>query len=153
MEDIRLPEFEYIDLNDIDPTPELLPEGVYTLMVVKANARSGVSQKTGNPYSCISFTFAVTDHEQYSGRRIFETVFLHPNGLKALRRLMDATGVAQQPGQPLSEWIRELAAERATFKAHVRQIEERDGDVVRTDPETGRPATRNAISWFRLMPA
>lgn len=145
--------FDYVDLNEIDPNPDLLPEGMYELRVVRAELRSGVSQRTGDPYQAISLSLAVVNHDQYTGRRVFETLFPNANGLKALRRLMDATGIQQQPGEPVVEWLQRLVTEQAQFKALVREIEERDPITKQPRMEGDRVVKRNAISWFKVMPA
>lgn len=144
--------FEVVDLNEIDPSPDLLPEAMYNLRVIRAELRSGISQRTGEPYQAISLTLAVVDHDQYAGRRIFETIFPNVNSLKALRRLMDATGVQQQPGEPITDWLQRLVTEQAQFRGLVRELEERDPVTKAPKMDGDRVIKRNAINWFRVMP-
>lgn len=147
-------DFEYVDLREVDPSPEKLPDNVYEVQVVKAELQSGVSKSTGKPYQRVQFTLAVQNDPQFAGRRLFESLFPNDYGLKALRRIMDATGIEQKPGQPLTEWLNELRLSQASFKVHVRL--EDDIDYATKEPRigvNGEPAKRNTVNWFRVMPA
>ena len=140
--------FDYVFLGDVDPNFTPVPDGAYNLRVVKSGLaeityRRG--KKAGQVGQAIKMTFAVTDDPDYSGRRIFETLFPGDFALRSLRRLMDATGVQQQPDEALAEWLPRLAVEAATFRV---PVSSKDG----TDA-SGNPTKNNVIAWNSVSPA
>lgn len=147
--------FEYADLNAIDPSQQTLPTDMYTLKILKAEMINGTNKATGAPYSCVSFTFGVTDHPDYSGRRLWERVFPGNFGLKTMRRIMDATGVTQVPGTPITEWLQALCVEQPCIKVQVKQ--EQDLDWKTKEPRSldfeGKPALKNSLNLFQILPA
>lgn len=147
-------DFDYVDLNLIDPEPEKLPAGMYTVQLAKAELQSGVSQRTGKPFQRITIQLVVQDDERFAGRRLFESLFAGEYGIKALRRIMDATGIQQQPGEPVAEWLKRVALERPSFKVMVRLEDDKDyatGEVrIGAD---GQPAKRNSVNWYQVVPA
>lgn len=147
--------FDYTDLNQIDPSQQSLPTDMYTLKILKAELTSGNSKSSGKPYQCVSMTMSVTDHPDCSGRRLWERFFPGDFGLKSMRRIMDATGIVQVPGTPITEWLKELSVTQPTFKVQVQQVEDRDyktGDP-RSYDFKGDVAKVNKISWFNVIPA
>lgn len=129
--------FDYLDLNEIDPTTRPLPEAVYTLQILDAKQQSGVGKASGKPYTCIVMSLAVVNHPEYSGRRLWERFFPNDFHKKALRRLMDATGVEQTPGEPIISWLERLTMEKPEFNA-----------LVKTKDEDN-----NVINWYNVSPA
>ena len=147
-------DFDYVDLNVIDPEPEKLPAGMYTVRLLKAELNSGVSKRTGKPFQRISIQLAVQDDERFAGRRLFESLFAGEYGVKALRRIMDATGVQQQPGEPIAEWLNRLSMEQPVFKVMVRLEDDKDfatGEVRLGQDD--QPAKRNTVNWYQVVPA
>lgn len=145
--------FDHVDLKSVDPNFTPVPLGEYALQVVKGeikeyvhkkdNARSGT--KAGDIGTYISFSFAITDDENFSGRRIFTTLFPSEMALKNLRRLMDATGVAQGDGEAVTDWIGRLPKANAVFRATVETVDDKD--------QNGATTPKNAISWKTVAPA
>jgi len=148
--------FDYVNLAEIDPNQELLPANMYTLKILKAELKSGVSKATNEPYTNASFTFAVQDDPTYSGRRLWESFWPNSFGLKALRRIMDATGIQQAPGQPLEEWLKDLSIQQPTFKVPVKNEEDIDYKTKKPrsfGPDGVTPARKNSLNVFNIVPA
>jgi hypothetical protein len=145
--------FDYVSLAEIDPSQQPLPTDVYELKIVKAAIERGVSKTTNKPYECVSFGFAVTNSEKYSGRRVWERFFGGEFGLKAMRRIMDATGVPQVG--TLEDWLKELATIQPTFKVTISEIDEVDRltKQVVINPVTGKPQKTNKVNWYNVVPA
>lgn len=144
--------FDHVDLKNVDPNFTPVPMGEYTLQVVKAERKEFVYKKAnpvsgtkpGDTGNYISMSFAITDDDNFSGRRIFSTLFSGEGTFRNLRRLMDATGVIQEDGEGLIEWVERLGAANAVFKATVEVIQEKDA--------TGELVPKNAVSWKTLAP-
>lgn len=146
--------FDYVDLNEVDPRLERLPEDTYTLQILSAELQSGESRTTGKPWQCVAMRFAVTGEGKFVGRRLVERFFTNDYSLKALRRIMDATGIRQEPGQPLSEWLKELTIQQPQIKVQIRL--EDDRDYITKEPRLdykGEVAKRNVIVWSNVFPA
>ena len=116
-------EFEYFNLHDVDPTFKPVDAGVYTLQCAKMTAQKKTpasGKMAGQETLMINGTFIVTGDPTYSGRRFFNTFWIHnPYDQKALRKLMDRTGVAQNPGESLIDWLAKMTQIQPTFKAKV----------------------------------
>jgi len=129
-------DFDYVDLNEVDPNQTKIPENAYTLKVLNAELINGISKKSGEPYKRVDFTFAIVDDETFSGRRLWDSLFQNESSLKRLRRLMDATGVQQTPGTTLSEWLKELTLYQPSFKAEVTlRVDPRQTVAAGVEPE------------------
>jgi hypothetical protein len=150
--------FDYVNLQDVDPSFQTLPTAVRTLQVAKAEIAPFTYKngpKAGTEGQRLAFTFVVTDDAEYSGRRIFESLFPGTFTFKGLRRLMDATGIVQTEGTPLAEWLAELQSESPKFKIQV--IQEDDIDRKTGAPKSldikGNPTKRNVLNWREVQPA
>ena len=145
--------WQYVDLNEIDPNVQPLPEGVYTLKVLRAEHKEGIGKTSGKAYEQVKFALAVTDHEDYSGRRLWEAFFPGNYGAKAMRRIADATGIMQEPGTTLIDWLVVLSEKQPTFKVPISQVEDLDKDgKARSFDVKGNPAKVNKINWFAVQP-
>ena len=145
--------FDYVNLNEVDPNFKPIPQDVYTLQVLDAKKGGGaltkdvigkggeITRHAGDPYEYVNFSFAVTDHSEYSGRRIWDTLFFGGKELRFMRKLADNTGV-QQTGS-FNEWLQALKEAKPTFKTLV---------LVKPDR---RDATVdvNRVSWKDIVPA
>lgn len=118
-------DFEYLNLADVNPEIQPIPEGEYTFRIISAE-RNTFTYKTDNPKkgisagdasSYIKFGLAIVDDAEWAGRRVYQTLFPDNNTPRYLRLIMDATGVAQDAGTTLDEWLASLVTERATFTA------------------------------------
>lgn len=150
--------FDHVDLTSIDPSFQAVDQKVYTLQVSKAEHRTYENDKGSGEF--VSLTFTIVDDEQYSGRKIFETLFPNKFSLIALRKLMDATGIAQESGEGLIDWLGRLAAEKPLVKYLVEKVPDvyRDGTpnpkTAKLD-ENGNPVAvpKNQINWREVQPA
>lgn len=149
---------DYQDLNEIDPNYSTLPQDVYTLKVLNAEIKPIKYQrgaKAGTEGEVIKFQFAVTQHPTLSGRQIYVSFFPSEFVFKGLRRIMDATGVRQSPGSPLSEWLTALKEAGSTFKGLV--IEKPDVDFktgeARALDNKGNPVNKNELNLKEISPA
>ena len=153
MEQEMVNTFDYVNLNEIDPAQQLIPEGVYTLKLLKIELKEGVSKKDGNPYQRVDVAFAVQDDDNFSGRRVWVSLFEGESTLKQLRKLMDATGVAQTPGSPLTEWFQELSTIQPTVKGEIkhRLDIDKNGNALTTDFK-GNPTTLAKLNMWSIIP-
>lgn len=122
--------FEYLDLNTVDPTNSV-PQAVYTLKVGGAEMlphTNGANSKTpGKETTKIVLKFTITDGE-LAGRRLSQTIWESSFGAVQLRKLADAVGVAQEPGEALASWLNRLVDIAPDFKALVKK-DDRGNDV------------------------
>jgi hypothetical protein len=150
--------FDYVHLGDIDLSYKPIPAAVYTLQVVKGETKEfqyKKGERAGTSGSMLKFQFAVTDHAEYSGRRLFAAFFPNDFDLRNLRRLQDATGVVQEQGEPLTEWAVRLAEIKPTFKIPVLLTNAKDFSQKGKDrlDETGNPIPENTLNWKEVSPA
>lgn len=150
--------FDYVDLNQIDPSVKPVDQGVYTLKILKAEKKTS---KAGDK-EFIKFDLAITNDQNFSGRRLWPTLFPSDFTFKTLRKLMDVTGVAQDPGTDLGDWLKTLSEVQPEFKTLIRTYEDRKfvkgdkgiptGEVRNFKPDS-TPEVVNAINWMEIHPA
>jgi hypothetical protein len=154
--------FEYVNLADIDPSQKNIPDGMYTLQIVKASFVRKEATSDKPAYAVVKLQFAVVDHPELSGRRIFGDFYMNDFNLKNLRRIMDATGVRQEPGQPLSAWVELLGQVQPTFKVPIGEKDsmeylgkDANGKAIRAPKlkDDGTPEKENAINYYKVTPA
>lgn len=119
----NITDFDYINLNEVDPGSAKMPDGDYTFEVSSAELKSYTRKKDNTEAKYTNFQFTIVDDANYSGRRLYHAVFPDTNpekpyAAKQLRRLMDATGV-QQTGL-FEDWLKDLQGAR--FSAQVKTI-------------------------------
>jgi hypothetical protein len=140
--------FEYVNLNDVDPSFQPLDAEVYDLRITKAELKPYKDRKTDEEKKRIAFTFVVTDHPKFSGRKLWESFFPNNFAFGTLRRIMDATGITQTGS--LEDWLTELSTVQPTIRVKV-DIEEdvyRDGTPnPKTVKADGTAALKNVIAW------
>jgi hypothetical protein len=145
--------FDYVDLNQIDPTFSPLPEDMYKVRIVKAEKRELVYKtgaRAGQTGQVINLQLAVVDHPSYSGRRLFEGFFPNNFSFRVLRRLADITGIQQEPGTVLDTWLTAMTEAQPTVKLRVGYKKDRDGNVI-IDETSGKPRD-NAVDWREMQP-
>jgi hypothetical protein len=129
--------FEYLDLNTIDPTNSL-PAGFYNLKVLGAQMLPHVngpnSKEPGKNTTKIQFKFTVLDGDK-AGRVITSTIFESIMAGVSLRKLMDATGVAQGAGEAFASWLDRVIDVAPDFRVMIKQTD-RGNDV---DYRTAQP--------------
>ena len=118
-------DFEYLNLAEVNPDIPNIPEGSHDFQIISAE-RNKFTYKQDNPErgitagdeaSYIKFGLAVINDAENAGRRVYQTLFPDNKTPRALRLLMDATGITQTSGMSLDEWLKSLVTERATFAA------------------------------------
>ena len=150
--------FDWVDLNEIDPVDRPLPRDVYTLKVLSLAKREFTykkdtkTAKAGDTGQFISMALAVTAHPEYAGRRISETLFMRKQSLQILRRLADATGIAQEAGSTLDEWLKAMSEVQPEFKVPIIVVPdtERDG-TAKIDPVSGKALEKNVVLWKEVQ--
>lgn len=135
-------EFEYVNLNEIEPTAPLVPQGSYKLRLVGAEVQDGASEK--GPWRRYKVQVQVLDHPTQAGRRVYDSFFQSPSKLRYLRKLMDATGIAQPAGVDVVEWFSGLPAQNPEFNAVIKE------DSYMKD---GVPKPKNALDFASISPA
>lgn len=152
--------FDWVDLNEIDPSDKPVPRDVYTFKVLSINKKEFVyknpskTANVGDKGEFISLKMAITDHPDFAGRKFSESLFMRRTTLQILRRIADATGVMQEPGTALDEWFAQVNEVQPEFKAPVIVVPdtEKDGKA-KLDLATGKPLDKNVILWKELQVA
>lgn len=138
-------DFNYVNLNDIDPEMKPVPEGPYTLRLLKSTVVEGIGKNSGKPYKRYEVATQIQNDAKFSGRQVYASMFLGQKELRFLRKLMDATGIVKPEDQTLDDWFSGLAAEKPDFKALVKTEEYKTQMV----DEQGQPVmkTKNTIDF------
>ena len=152
--------FEYVDLKEVDPNFQAVPDGFYNLKVIKAFIKEftygPTAKKAGQTGQIAKFQFAVIDEGSPArGRRLFDGFFADARGLADMRRIMDASGVLQDDGESLAMWLEKLVAQGAEVKTRVAVVPAVDFKTrqPRVDPLSGKPIMDNKIYWKEAQPA
>jgi hypothetical protein len=149
--------FDHIHLSEVDPNFSNIAPGVYTIQPQLASLAEFTykqGERAGQTGQYVKFRFVVTDDETYSGRRLYESLFPNQMTFKILRRISDATGIQQETGEPLADWLTKLASEQPKFRVQI--VEEpdlnRDGTPKALDVN-GDPVKVNKVVWKQVLPA
>jgi hypothetical protein len=152
--------FEYVHLDQIDPSFTPIDDDFYTLKILSAERREydvkpGSKAYTGTPGQkgeYINFGFAVTDSAKFAGRRVYESLF--PNGFtfKVMRNIQDAVGISQNGDT--TAWLAKLSTVQPLVKLKVAIVPDvnRDGTP---NPKTAKTladgtvvaGNKNVIDW------
>jgi hypothetical protein len=146
--------FSRTNLNDVDPNFTTVNEGTYSLRVVKADLTAFVNSKTGEDSERVNLGLTIFNHPEYSGRRIWETLWEGAFGLRAMRKIMDASGVAQSSDEELASWLERTIVEKAEFKAFVSNEEDliKGTPNPRTVKPDGSASLINRVDWKTIAP-
>jgi len=152
--------FAYVDLNEVDPNFKAIDADVYDVQILKAELKTFEYKTTterhaaGDPGQFVKFTLSITNHPTYSGRRLFESLFEGGPTMRFLRKIMDATGVPQQPGAPIDEWLNDLTEIKPIVRVPVEKVPDvdRNGTARSTKPD-GSPEDKNVVRWANVGPA
>lgn len=112
--------FDHINLNEVDPNASSVPDGPYTFQVAGVYPKTYIGKSgdnLGKEGSYVSVRFAIVGTDKYAGRSTFESFFPNKGTAIMFRKIMDATGVAQKPGQPVEDWLKELQTSGASFSS------------------------------------
>jgi hypothetical protein len=152
--------FEHTALSEVDPTFKPVDQDVYTLEIVSAGPQDYKVKATsaavvkgtavaGDDARMYKWKFLIVDSDKYSGRSLFPAYFPSDFTAKAFRRVMDATGVPQEPGESLSDWMKrfETFMPRARFKTLVKLKAGRSVDAA------GNPVMENEVPLLEVQPA
>ena len=123
--------FEHVNLNTIDPTTAPFTKSTYTLQVTDAYMKEfeyKKGERAGEKDKFIKLVLAITNSDRYTGRKVYASLFNNKGTLIQLRRIMDATGIPQEVGTPMDEWLTSLKESKATFNAPVGQEDVRQSD-------------------------
>lgn len=151
--------FEYFNINDVDPTFQAIEKGVYGFRVGKMEYKIIAiknGKNAGQEVPVINGNFTVINSDTYSGRRLRHTFWVsNPYDQKALRRLADAVGVMQEPGEPLKDYIDRLSTtqpplEFRTFADTKPVVDRATGEMVMD--AKGNPQLDNEMKWNQVLP-
>lgn len=129
--------FDQMNLAEVNPDVQPLPDGEYTFMVTGAEKKL-FTYKTDNPErgitagaesSYIKLVLTVIDDAENAGRRVYQTLFPSPQSARGLRNLQDAVGILQESGEPIEDWLKRLVENRVTFKAPLFQKTKNGSDT------------------------
>ena len=155
MSDVPQVDFENLNLNDIDPTFKPVEDGLYTLKLLSLVWKEFPGKKDPTQtFVSINGKFGVANHPTHSGRKLYHNFFLSNSyELKALRRIMDATGVAQNPGETLKDWAARISVEAPSFKVAVKQQQAVDFTTKegKVDPVSGEPVMEAKIDFRNVQ--
>lgn len=141
-------DFDFLNLNEIDPTVKPVPPGLYTLKVNKAEFGTFVLKqddkygdgKTGDTKKYVKFRFQVVGDSDERGKTMFISNFGGKRGATELRLLMDGIGIPQEG--TLEDWLTTLSQEKPEFNAQVG-----------TKPKKNDPSQEeNMIYWRSITP-
>lgn len=147
--------FDYAYLGDVDLTFKPIPTNNYLLQLLGAGLKAVMFKRdTPEEYEgqIVKLQFAVMDDAEFAGRQLFETVFPGSGGLRNLRRLMDATGVAQEETETIASWLERLQDIKPSFNILVQQRQAKRNSVLQVD-EAGNPVMENTLVWKEATPA
>jgi hypothetical protein len=142
--------FQYVHLDQVDPSFTMIDEGFYNLKLITAETREyDKTASGGKKGEFIKLGFAVQDHTKFTGRRVYpQPLFPSEFSFRVLRRIQDATGV-QQNGDTNS-WLAKLQAIGPVMKLKVTVVPDANFAGV-PNPKTvkpdGSPSDRNDIDW------
>lgn len=144
--------FEYVHLDQIDPSFETLPTDFYNLKIVTAEMKEFDKTATGGSKGkFIKLGLAVTGHAKYSGRRVWQTLFPNDFTFRILRRVQDATGVNQDANETLEQWVTKLGKIGPTLKLQVVEVPDVLFKTGEPNPRTvkadGTPAMKNEVNF------
>ena len=150
--------FDYVNLNEVDPNDTLVDTGVYTIEVSNAEKKTFTyksGKSAGEEGFYYNFRLTVVDDAKFAGTSIFTTLFPSNGTSKQLRRLMDAVGIQQKDGESVTDWLTNLKNERVRFKAPVQQVPDVNKDGVpnpRTVLPDGSPKIINKVDLWNPHP-
>lgn len=130
--------FDHVNLSEVDPNASSVPDGPYTFQVAGVYPKNYIAksgENAGKQGNYVSVRFAIVGTDKYAGRSTFESFFPNKGSAIMLRKVMDATGVQQAPGQAIEDWLKELQTSGATFNSFLVTKQEQDK---RTTPPTPR---------------
>lgn len=152
----ELDAFEYTPLADVDPSFSAVPQDVYTMEVVEGKKRTWTykqdtkTAKAGDPGASYAIDFLIVDHDKFAGRRIFASYFGNDFTARGFRRLMDASGHAQQPGQSVTEWLESFKGLSPRIK--IKTLVELKDDRKKVGAD-GQPEKVNEVNMKEVIPA
>ena len=120
--------FDHINLNEVDPSAQSVPDGKYNFQVAGVQKKEYKNENGEGEY--LSIRFAITDTESYNGRSFFASLFPNKGTAKQLRLIMDSTGVSQESGTPIDQWLQEVQTSGARFSCALEtkpELDKRDG--------------------------
>jgi hypothetical protein len=124
-------DFEYLDLNTVDPNNSI-PAGFYTLQLLSAERKDHVfgenSKQPGVTGSKFIFKWAITGDNEFAGRKLTSTIWQSSFAPVQFRKIADATGVGQKDGEAFFSWLSRLSDSGADLKVMVNKTD-RGNDI------------------------
>ncbi len=124
--------FEYVNLNDVDPVMKPVPQGPYKLRIVKTEVTKGVQKKDPTKsWRRFGLAVSIVDNPVHGGRQVYDGLFDGQKERRYLRKIMDATGVASTEGEDVEAWFARLPEGAPEFQAIVKEtFYVKDGQTV-----------------------
>ena len=151
-------DFEYFNIMEVDPNFTPVEEGIYKVRINKMTKKSKTypDDPSRDTLVWVNGDFVITDHEKFSGRRLFPTFWLSNSfDLKALRKVADRTGVVQTPGQSFEDWLDSLTTQQPEIKVKIDIVPviDRVTKQPKVDEYSGKPLMENKINFREVFPA
>ena len=152
--------FEHVNLADVDPGQASLPDRVYTLQVADAALKTFMYKPGSKKYveggseeentgEYIQVQLAIAEDPEFSGRRVFQTLWPGKGTNKQLRQLMEITGIAPEgplaEGQDYVNYLKEFKNQRVQFRMPVTTTDKPDAD--------GTPRKRTEANFWEISPS
>lgn len=130
--------FDYLKLQEVDPNFTPVPRDVYTLKIVGTKTAPYTvknGERAGEEGQRIEFQFGIVGHPTETGRKLYHSFFPGVFAQKALRRIMDATGVVQGDDMDFKAWLELIAQEQpeARYLVEVVDSKDKNGNVVKAN--------------------
>jgi hypothetical protein len=139
-------EFSHINIMDIDPSFKPVETGVCQFRVNKITPKyvtPGSGKNSGKEVLVGNGDFTIINSDKYSGRRVFQSFWASNSfNLRELRKLADVTGVTQEPGESLEDYLRRYEAVQPEFESFL--------DVYEKPQPDGSTSPENVIRFNQL---
>ena len=145
-------DFTHWNVMDIDPAFETVGQGVKAFRLAKLEYKTIVpksGKNQGVEVPIVSGRFIVINDDTFSGRRLNHTFWLdNTYDQKGLRRLVDAIGVPQTPGESIEDFCKRVSSLEPApeFKTFLAEVEKGVDEV------TGKPIKDNQMKWNQVSP-
>lgn len=142
-------DFRYAHVTDVDPGFKEIPSGTYNLRFTKSKDGKYLYPYGTEGKERLSLSLTIYGDPNFSGRRIFESLFPNKFSMIVLRQIAEATGV-EQTSPDAEEFVKELCNVGATIKVEVASVPDvyRDGAPnPKTVKADGTPGNKAEIQW------
>ena len=131
----EVPDFDHVNINDVNPDFEAIKTGFYPLQLVKTDEVTKVfgdtiksgdnagqpNPRAGEEYRMIKLQFSITEGD-FAARRVFKTLFEgRRNDYKFVARLARAVAMPQEAGESLTNFLTRIAEAEIPFKGKIKE--------------------------------